>query len=199
MPDAPDIPARGLLVPTDEQLARKVQAGDAASFGILMERYEVKLLRYGRKFISEQEDITDIVQEVFISAYRNMQSFDASQKFSPWIYRIAHNRFVNALRKTSRAPFFSIDFDSLISHPAAPEDTKSHAEEKEMKALVEKGLEKLPQKYREILILYYLEELSYKEIADVLQVPTGTVGIRLLRAKEALSKVYEKMNLSYEF
>jgi RNA polymerase sigma-70 factor (ECF subfamily) len=184
---------------TDEQLAERVQKGDADSFGQLMERYEPKLMRYGRKFLSEHEDITDIVQEVFINTYRNIQSFDVGQRFSPWIYRIAHNGFVNAIRKKSRTPFFAVDFDSFVSHPIAPEESHSEAETNEMKQMVEKGLEGIASKYREIVILYYLEELSYKEIADVLQVPTGTVGIRLRRAKEALKKVYKEMNITYEF
>jgi RNA polymerase sigma-70 factor (ECF subfamily) len=195
-----EVPTNSPIVErTDEQLAIQVQNGNAESFGVLMERYEPKLMRYGHKFLSENEDITDIVQEVFINTYRNIRSFDAAQRFSPWIYRIAHNGFVNAIRKKSRNPFFTVDFDSFVSHPVAPEQSHTQAETNEMKEMVEKGLEKLASKYREILVLYYLEELSYKEIADVLQVPTGTVGIRLKRAKDALQKVYKSMNITYEF
>jgi RNA polymerase sigma-70 factor (ECF subfamily) len=68
----------------------------------------------------------------------------------------------------------------------------------EMKQMVEKGLEKLEPKYREVILLYYGEEMSYQEIADILQVPTGTVGVRIKRAKDALKKAYQAMNLTYE-
>lgn len=182
---------------TDESLASKVQSGDKDSFGILVERYEAKLLRYGRKFLSRQEDIEDIVQDVFMSAYQNIQSFDTARAFSPWIYRIAHNAYVNGLKKHSRNPFVLVDFDTLISHPVYDDPAPREREAKEIKAMIEKGLEKLPPKYKEVLILYYLEEIPYKEIADILEVPQSTVGIRLKRGKEALKKIYEGMNFNY--
>jgi len=176
---------------TDEALARRVQSGDTEAFGELMGRYEAKLKRYGTKFLSDHEDITDLVQEAFVRAYQNIRSFDTSLRFSPWIYRIAHNEFVSALRKRSRSPVISIDFDALVSHPAYDDPAPREREQKEMRALIERGLEKIPSKYREVLVLYYLEELSYREIADVLKVPVSTVGIRLKRGKSALSAVYQ--------
>ncbi len=176
---------------SDEALAARVQRGERAPFGVLVERYEGKLLRYGRKFLSRKEDIEDIVQDVFISAYQNMQSFDIRQRFSPWIYRIAHNAFVNALRRNERGPLF-IDFDTLLSHPVYEDPVGGEREQREMRVLIDKGLEKLPAKYREVLVLHYFEELSYKDIAEVLQIPMSTVGIRLKRGKDALKK-----NLKY--
>lgn len=171
--------------PSDEVVAAMVQEGDQEAFGILLDRYEKKLSRYGRKFLSRKEDIQDIVQDVFVSAYQNIQSFDTSQRFSPWIYRIAHNALVNALRKKERSPI-SIDLDTLIYHPIYEDGKESEREQEEMKKLIEQGLEKLPPKYREVLILHYYEDMPYKDIADILQVPAGTVGIRLKRAKERL-------------
>ncbi|MDB5225192.1 MAG: polymerase sigma factor SigW [Candidatus Adlerbacteria bacterium] len=182
---------------TDEELAKAVQAGNPDMFGPLVEQYEAKLLRYGRKFLSAREDIEDIVQDVFVSAYQNIQSFDASQKFSPWIYRIAHNAFVNGLRRKSRNPLVYVDFDTFLAHPAYDDPAPREREQEEIKAMLGKSLDGLDYKYREVLILYYLEELSYKDIADILQVPQGTVGIRLRRAKEALRKEYEKLEKSY--
>jgi len=184
---------------TDEELARMTQEGNTAAFGTLVERYEARLSRYGHKFLSVEEDIEDMLQEIYIRAYRNIQSFDTKQRFSPWIYRIAHNTFVNELRRKSRAPFFTVDFDSFLAHPLAAEKTEQASEDREMKEMVEKGLANVPPKYREVLILFYQEELSYQEIADVLQVPLGTVSVRLKRAKEALAKAYATMNMSYEF
>lgn len=183
---------------TDEELARSVQQGDTEPFGELMVRYEKKLARYGTKFFSDREDITDLVQETFVKVYQNIQSFDASLKFSPWIYRIAHNEFVSALRKKSRRPLITVDFDTFLAHPVYEDTTISDHEQKEMRALIEKGLAELKPKYREVLVLFYLEELSYNEIADVLRVPVSTVGIRLKRAREALEAVYKKQGHTYE-
>lgn len=183
---------------TDEDLARRVQRGDADAFGALVERYEAKLLRYGTKFLSNPEDVADLVQDAFIRAYQNIRSFDPSLRFSPWMYRIAHNEFVSALRKRSRNPVTFLDFDALVSHPAYDDPAPREREQKEMRALIDAGLERISPKYREVLVLYYLEELSYKEIADVLQVPVSTVGIRLKRGKEALQAVYQKQGTTYD-
>jgi RNA polymerase sigma-70 factor (ECF subfamily) len=183
---------------TDEEVCSLVQRGDSDAFGVLVERYEKKLLRYGRKFLANREDIEDIVQDVFISGYQNMQSFDVSQKFSPWIYRIAHNAFVNGLKRKERSPFVLVDFDTILAHAVSEETGVSDRDMKDMKDMIERGLGELAPKYREVLILYYLEEMSYKEISEILQVPVGTVGIRIKRAKEALREVYAKLNLHHE-
>jgi RNA polymerase sigma-70 factor (ECF subfamily) len=183
---------------TDEAYATQTQTGNAQSFGVLVERYQARLLRYGRKFLATQEDIEDIVQDVFVSAYKNIRSFDTTQRFSPWIYRIAHNAFVNRLKKNHRSPFVLFDFDTLLSHPVYDDSAEKEREQKEMRAMIDKGLEVISPTHREVLILYYLEELKYNEIADVLQIPIGTASARLARAKKALRDAYAKLNLHYE-
>lgn len=174
--------------PLDEILCEQVQKGDKEVFGELVDRYQKKLSRYGRKFLLSTENIEDLVQEVFIKAYQNIQSFDLKQKFSPWIYRIAHNTFINELKKHARTPLSLFDFDTLIPHLAYDDPAIKEREQKELRVLIDQSLEKLAPKYREIIVLYFLEELNYKEIADILHVPTGTVGIRLARAKKQLKK-----------
>ncbi len=172
---------------SDEDLVQRVQSGDSEAFGKLVDRFEQKLLRYGRKFLAEREDIVDIVQDVFIRAYQNIQSFDVSQRFSPWIYRIAHNAFVNKLRNNRYQPF-RIDFDTFVAHPVYENVELSERERHEMKELIDLGMQMLPQKYREVLVLHYFEELPYSDIADILKIPMGTVSIRLKRAKDALKR-----------
>jgi RNA polymerase sigma-70 factor (ECF subfamily) len=172
----------------DEMLCVQVQKGDKEVFGELVDRYQKKLIRYGRKFLFSSENIEDLVQDVFIKAYQNMQSFDTKQKFSPWIYRIAHNTFINELKKHARTPLSLFDFDTLIPHLAYDDPATKEREQKEMRLLIDQSLQKLAPKYREIIVLYFLEELNYKEIADILHIPTGTVGIRLTRAKKQLKK-----------
>ncbi|MCE9643936.1 RNA polymerase sigma factor [Candidatus Parcubacteria bacterium] len=176
---------------TDEKIAEMVQQGDREAFGILVDRFEQKLTRYGRRFLSRKEDIQDIVQDVFVSVYQNIQSYDSTQRFNPWIYRVAHNAFVNALRKNERSPLL-VDFDTFIPHPAYEDPTESEREQEEMRGLIDRGLEKLSPKYREVLVLHYFEDMAYKDIAEILEVPTGTVGIRLKRAKEMLKKEIAK-------
>jgi RNA polymerase sigma-70 factor (ECF subfamily) len=182
---------------TDEALAERLQKGDKSVFVFFMQRYETKLLRYGRKFLPRTEDIQDIVQEVFLSAYENIRSFDTDQKFSPWMYRIAHNAFVNELKKNVRNPLLLIDFDTFLSHIAYNDPDETERERADMRVLIDKGLEEISPKYREVLILHYLDELGYQEIADVLRVPVSTIGVRLKRGREALRAAYEKIDQSH--
>ncbi len=185
--------------PTDEEIARKIQRGENNEvFGILVERYESKMTRYARKFFSNGDDVKDIVQEIFIKAYTNIQSFDASRRFSPWLYRIAHNELVNLVRKKSKQPFFSFDMDALFPHLAAKETADADINAREIKEAISRTLNKLDLKYREPLALYYVEELSYQEIADVLEIPVATVGVRISRGKSKLKKLYEDNFGKYE-
>ena len=174
---------------SDEEIARKAQQGDTESFGELVERYEDKLLRYARKFLLGSDDAQDLVQDIFIKAYENLRSFDATRRFSPWIYRIAHNEFVNELKKRqARKTIFTIDFDTLFPNLQAVEQADTTALERDAKEMMEKHLEKVDPKYREPLVLYYVEGLDYKEIAEILHIPVSTVGVRLSRARGILQK-----------
>jgi len=178
---------------TDEELVKLVQAGEREVFGVLVRRYEQKIFRYGRRFVYEAENIKDLTQEIFIKAYVNINSFDASRRFSPWIYRIAHNEFVNALKKKSWEQVFSfIDLDVVLPHLPAKRELEDAETRRAIKKDLEKALALMEPKYRELLILYYYEDLDYKTIAESLQIPVSTVGVRLRRAKARLKKILEK-------
>ena len=177
---------------TDETVAQRVQNGDVEAFAQLVERYEKKITRYAKKFLSHPDDIKDIVQDVFVKAYVNIKSFDAKRKFSPWIYRIAHNEFVNALKKNKASKLSFIDFDVLFPHPVAKETADSDVDRNDLRRLLDGYLEEIPVKYREPLVLYYFEEMSYREIADVMRLPVSTVGIRLQRGKLLLKEIVDK-------
>ncbi len=173
---------------TDEEIAVEVQKGDSESFRVLMVRYEPKMARYARRFLFSSDDAKDLLQEIFIKAYVNIRSFDTTRRFSPWIYRIAHNEFVNALKKkTKERNIISLMYvDILFPHPIARESADEASNRRETKEVLEGSLEKLSPKYREPLVLYYLEDMDYKEIAEVLRIPVSTVGVRLQRGKTLL-------------
>lgn len=171
---------------SDESIARAVQEGDTDAFGELVVRYEAKLKRYARKFLSRKEDIEDLVQEVCIKAYEHIQSFDTTLRFSPWIYRIAHNVFVNELKRSSRFGFGVFDADALLPLLPAIETTDGDILQEEMRESIDASLATLSPKYREVLALHYFEELSYKEISEVLRIPVTTVGVRMTRARRQL-------------
>ncbi|OGY90135.1 MAG: hypothetical protein A2677_00410 [Candidatus Komeilibacteria bacterium RIFCSPHIGHO2_01_FULL_52_14] len=182
---------------SDEAIVLQVQKGDLQAFGALVERYERKLLRYARKFLLQEEDRKDLVQEIFIKAYTNIKSFDIHRKFSPWIYRIAHNEFVNAGKRKWRDTMHLVDFDVVLPHPAAKETADADVNRNDLRAILDRCLAQIDAKYREPLVLYYYEELGYKEIAEALQIPVATVGVRLQRGKAILQKLITRHDPSY--
>ncbi|MBI5135488.1 RNA polymerase sigma factor [Candidatus Uhrbacteria bacterium] len=173
----------------DEQLARAVQRGSHFAFRQLVERFTPKLLRYARTFFSSREEQEDVVQEVMIKAYAHIQEFDSRRVFSPWIYRIAHNEFVNVLRKKQRALVFAVDWDVMLPHPISKERTDADILRTELNDTVFDCLKELPEKYREPLLLYYNDDLSYGQISDILHIPVSTVGVRLNRARSMVQAI----------
>ncbi len=176
---------------TDESVVRQVLDGDTNAFAELVKRYEVKITRYGHKFMNGQEDIRDVVQDIFIKAFENLRSFNTSMKFSSWLYRIAHNAFVNRLRDSHRK-LLRIDFDTVTPFLFSSDNLEDVFFHKENQRRIEASLKDLDIKYREVIVLRYFEELSYDEISDVLKIPVSTVGVRLNRAVRAMKEVFEK-------
>jgi RNA polymerase sigma-70 factor (ECF subfamily) len=181
----------------DEEIVKRVKDGDTESFGVLIERYENKIKRYAKKFLSNVEDIADIVQEIFIKAFTNIRSFDTDKKFSSWIYRIAHNELVNVLKRKDKNPLLFFDPDTFFPHPIAKETADKKVRDKEIRKNLDKCLNKLSPKYRETLFLHYIEELDYREIADIMRIPISTVGVRLKRGKKLLKSICKELSLDY--
>lgn len=171
-------------------------------FEHLVRRYEKKLARYVRRFSGlENESIEDVLQEVFIKIYVNLNDYDASYTFSSWAYRITHNETVNYLRKNKRnivVPLETEDEESknLIEVLKSEIDVAEDASRKDMIERIRKAIGLLPEKYREILILRYVEDMDYRDISDVLRMPMGTVATTINRAKEKFRQVAEKMHLN---
>lgn len=175
---------------TDEEIAILVQNGNKDAYAHIINRFEPKIKRYAYRFFRDKEDITDTVQDVFIKAYVNLQSFNPTMKFNPWIYRIAHNEFVNKIAWKSIRKFVPIDSDELIPLAiSAPEDVMRDALQGDEKRLMEEHLSKLDDKYKTPIILFYYDGLSYEEISDILQIPPNTVGVRIKRAKDKLKDI----------
>ena len=179
----------------DESIVSRVQHGDAEAFGVLIDRYDAKLKRYANKFLIYDDLRTDLVQDVFVKAYMNIQSFDTYKRFSPWIYRIAHNTFVNELSRRKSAPTRFFDADIFLPYLRAPETADQETYDKDLKEALDTSLSELPAKYREPLVLHFYEHMPYQDIGEVLQVPISTVGMRIMRAKQKLRKIYEAKHI----
>lgn len=182
-----------LVAMTDEGLAKRSLKNEA-DYAHIMERYERRLMRYVMRLVSlTKEDAEEVVQDVFVKTYRNLNDFDPSLKFSSWIYRIAHNETVSRLRKMKARPQ-TVDaedneqFDRLTSEM----DIERDLDRKYAAEVVRAAVDGLDQKYREVLVLRFLEEKDYKEISDILKKPLGTISVLLNRAKTKLKKELEQ-------
>jgi len=186
---------------TDKEIVLLVKKGESDLFALLVERYEPKMKRYAKKFLFNYTDVDDLVQDVFIKTYVNLNSFDDDQEFSPWIYRIAHNTYVNALKKKLSDRIFSTDFfnfDTFFPHPTATEKADKDTEKELTKKILDEHLNAIDTKYREPLVLYFYEDMDYKEIAQVLGIPISTVGVRIKRGKDKLKGLLSNNNFIYE-
>jgi len=174
---------------TDEAITTRVVDGDSEAYGELMLHYEAKLLRYVVYLIHDQATAHDVVQETFIKAYQNLNSFNPSHKFSSWIYRIAHNETMNAIKKNKHLS--DKDIDDL---PEIGYEPKLDAEIDRtfLKGEVRDCLNQLDTKYREVIQLIYFENMKYDEASDVLHIPTSTVGVWLARGKKKLKTICEQ-------
>jgi RNA polymerase sigma-70 factor (ECF subfamily) len=173
---------------SDEQVVEWVRGKSEDYYQELMKRYQVKLLRYAEFLMGDKHAAADAVQEAFIKAFVNLRGFDSKRKFSAWIYRIVHNEVVNALKKQKK--WLSLELnDWLREQLPSKVNLEQEFEAKEIKERLVACLAKLPGAYQAVLRLYYFEEKSYEEIAEVLRIPLGTVGIRLKRAKERLREI----------
>ena len=171
---------------TDEELvAMTLENPDV--YGILVERYEEKLLRYILRISrGSKEDAEDVLQDVFLSAYKNLNDFHQDLKFSSWIYRIAHNKVISHFRKvTARPKTMTYEGDTqLLNILASDEDMVKDIEKKYTAQEVNDVLDLLDERYREVLVLKFLEDKDYKEISDILEKPMGTVATLISRAKK---------------
>jgi len=168
---------------------------DAEWYSCLMKRYEDKLGRYIYRISGgSKEDIEDLLQEIFLDVYRNLNDFDPKLKFSSWIYRVSHNKVISHHRKV-KARAQTIDGEEGEKIIQRIQDEKNLSEminDKITGEVFEQLFQKIDKKYKEVLVLRYLEEKEYSEISDILKKPIGTVGTLLKRAKQQMKQVIKK-------
>lgn len=169
---------------SDEKIVELVQKKDKELFAHIIRRYSNKLTRYAAYLIGDEDKAADVVQNSFIKAYINLNSFNTKKKFSSYIYRIVHNESINLIKKEKK----HISLDGKIEIESN-DNLEEEFGKKEIKKQVKKCLKKMPIIYREILSLSFLEEKTYEEISDILRIPKGTVGTRINRAKALMKKI----------
>lgn len=171
---------------------RQVIKGDQDAFGEIVEIYKNSVYQLCYRMIGNQHEAEDLAQEAFLRAYVNIKSFNQELKFSTWLFRIATNLCIDRIRK--KKPDYYLDAEvsgteGLTMYSQIPSSTplpESQLESLELHETVQKEILKLPEKYRTVIVLKYIEELSLNEISEILDLPLGTVKTRIHRGREAL-------------
>lgn len=187
---------------TVEELVRTAAKGNEEAFGELVRLHEKKVYNLTLRMCASPEDAADAAQEAFLSAWKGLPSFRGDSDFSTWLYRLACNASIDLLRRRRRQRGeLSLDDEDSAIDPADPAPApQEQAEQLELRRAVEAGLAQLGDNHRQALVLREIQELSYEEIAAVLEVDLGTVKSRISRARSALRKILLKSgNLSGYF
>jgi RNA polymerase sigma-70 factor, ECF subfamily len=181
-----------LLKITDEQLIAKFQVGDLSAFDQIVERYQGQLINFVGRLLNDRNAAEDIVQETFLRVYRNKHRYKEIARFSTWIYTIAGNLARTELRRRKIRNFFSIsqrgEGEKDYEIPDTDIDVEKSVEGSMVKEMILREVMKLPVYFREVIILRDLQDLSYEEISQILNVPLGTVKSRVNRGRSQIQK-----------
>lgn len=165
-------------------LISRARGGDREAFGALVEQYRDNVYRLAYRMCGNAYDADEAAQEAFVAAWRALPNFRGDAKFSTWLYRLTTNAAIDVMRREKRHQTVGDGEMMEVADDAdSPQETVERTEQQEA---VQKALATLSEEYREVLLLRYMEELDYAEIAEVLQLPSGTVKSRINRAKAAL-------------
>ena len=187
--------------PSDATLVPALRAGSPEAFETLVRTYAAGLLRVARRFLNNEEDARDAVQDAFISAFRSIEKFEAGSKLSTWLHRIVVNSALMKLRTRRRHP--EEDLDELLprfqadGHQLEPSvewavSADEMLERKETRELVRKSIDELPESYRVVLLMRDIEEMSTDETAKGLGITPAAVKVRLHRARQALRTILDR-------
>ena len=184
---------------SDKELVKR-SLQDVDYFACIYERYEQKLIWYILRISSfSLEEAEDVLQEAFIKAWKNLNEFDENLKFSSWIYRIVHNTTITEWKKSrsyGKDKRQELDEEIFQNLPSSL-DIEKEANQRFDKKNIQKVLRLMPENYREILVLKFLEEKNYKEISDILKKPNGTIATLINRAKKSFYETAKEKNISF--
>ena len=177
-----------------QQLIKEALAGDQKAYEVLLKRYQTGVYNMIYQMIKNREETEDLVQEAFIKAFKSLESYNEDYAFSTWLYKIAFNHCIDAIRK-KKLKTLPLDRPIQLKEGEVRHEIKDESSSPEgdfifaeRKKLIQESIASLPERYRVAIILRHQKEYSYEEISDMLNIPLGTVKARIFRAREMLKK-----------
>ncbi|MEX1139735.1 MAG: RNA polymerase sigma factor [Bacteroidota bacterium] len=172
---------------TDLELVDRFRNGEESAFNEIANRYKEKLYWTARRFVNDHQDADDVVQQVLWKAYEGLKNFRSDSSVFTWLYRIAVNTSLNAVRKKKVREFLQFDelFESENPESERPDEVVEREEEK---ALIEQAVQKLPEKQKAVFVLRYHEQLSYDEIAAILKTSVGGLKANYFHAVKKIEE-----------
>ena len=181
------------MTPTDAELVRQALAGSQAAYQELVSRYAAPAVNLATRMVQDRALAEDLAQEAFVRAFDRLATYDQKRRFASWFFQILHNVTVDFLR-LKRPTMVSLDDAEEATHPAIPAIPSvtapdAYVKEAELARAMDEALGMIRPEYREVVVLYYREELSIEEVAATLDLPPGTVKIYLFRARKELASI----------
>lgn len=183
---------------SDEALVKRVQQGDVSAYNILVIKYQHKVAQIISKFVGNSADVNDVAQEAFIKAYKAINNFRGESSFYTWLYRIVVNAAKTYIESNSKRKnhidvdseeFQSIDSQGVLTSRDSPDRI---IESQELQQVILSAMKELPEELRQAIMLREVEGMSYEDMADLLQIPIGTVRSRIFRARQFIEEKMSK-------
>lgn len=175
--------------PEDQHYIDAVINGDSKAFAVLIDRYKHMVFTLAMKILKNNEEAEEVSQDVFVKVYQVLQTFKGDSKFSTWVYKIAYYRSLDYLKKQKRNLNTSSIDTEVEYHLPSIENTLDRLEAEERKKTIKRAIDGLPENDAVVITLHYFEELSLKEIADIMGIEANTVKVRLFRSRKRLAEL----------
>jgi RNA polymerase sigma-70 factor (ECF subfamily) len=173
---------------TDEDLVRRFQDGNAGAFDIIVERHQGRVYNLCLRVLGDPDEAADASQDAFVAAIRKLHTFRGEAAFTTWLHRVTVNACYDSLRRKRRRPLLHVLDDEGEERPDPAPPVPDHAERVGLSIDVERALRTVPDEFRVALVMADVEDLPYDRIADILQIPVGTVKSRVFRGRAALGR-----------
>jgi RNA polymerase sigma factor (sigma-70 family) len=181
----------------DEYFIKKVIKGESNAFGALVDRYKHMVFTLALKIVKNREDAEEVAQDTFLKSFKALKDFKGDSRFSTWLYKIAYYRSLDYLKKNKRQiETTSIDISEEYNR-ASMDDVLNGLEAKERAEIIKHALQELTGEDAVLITLYYYEDLTMKEISEVMGMPGNTIKVRLFRCRKRLATILEH-NLEQE-